>query len=179
MQISKIHSDNDFAQVYPDFINISIKSPEQRVFLAANRNESSFGCSWVELEGIIENKSKPIPDLSRLSGADLVLSARAYMALKETLETYGEFYKIPFKGESYYLFRCLNIINKVDEEKSQLDDEDEIVELHFRNKDVDSQLIWSTQYGYGGGLFCSQKFAEILDQMQLTGLRLNQNLASS
>lgn len=175
--IYKIHSNDSFTTIFPDMKEISIQTPDREAFLKAKNTGAGFEGSWVELDGILEDK-KPLPDISRLTGQNMVFSPRAYDLLSEELEKYGEFLPVLLNGEVYKFFRCLNLIDKVDLNNSCLNNFDEAEKMHFISDDVNDQLLWSTKYGKERGLFCSDIFKNLIEENNLTGLSFNDNLIS-
>lgn len=178
MTIYKIHNDGGFAEVHPDLKNISIKSPDRQIITSAIREFSSYNGGWVNLEGIIEENSKPIPAITRLNGPDLVLAPAAYEYMHEELSEYGEFYDIHLKGESFHLFRCLNRIENIDKANSSLNEFDEIVTLGFLPEDIKGHLIWTTSFDGGEGLYCSKKFKALVNEKSFSGVEFDVDLAS-
>lgn len=177
MTVFKIRSDEAYSLVYHDVKQLSLKTPDRKALLRGLSSNTSVKNFWVESEGILEGK-QPIPDISRLSGFDMVVSPRAYNTLQPVLAGYGEFLVVPFKGEIYYLFRCLNRVDKVDPDNSSLNEYNEAIGLKFLPGDVEGQLIWATTYGVTRGLFCGAELKKIVQDAGLTGLVFDEKLTS-
>ena len=106
-----------------DFINLMPENYSDAEIFHFSYHNMSLAPWWKNVEShFTQSEDSPlltIPDVSLwLSGAALVLSAKAYDALQETLTAFGEFLPVNCLGEIYYIFNCLTF-GEVDKEQSQ------------------------------------------------------------
>jgi hypothetical protein len=174
MTIFKIHNDENYSLLYPDFKKISVKTSDRKAFNHALFSHESFGDLWVELEGIVEG-NKPLGDISYISGSGIVLSSAAYVVLGSVISSYGECHSVVHGGELYQLFRCMNRID-VDNSLCETNDYDDVIKLGFHANSVQDQVVWVTEFDKYNGLFCGDKLREIINCAGLTGLRYGEAL---
>lgn len=178
MPTYKILSNNkNYATVYPDIASISVETSNPDLFFENHRKYLPLAEAWVELEGKVEG-SKDIPDISRTSGFDLVLSGNAYKALQPSLSDCGEFLGVLINGEKYHLFRCLNKIKTVDENNSQIGDFKEVIKLAFKPEDTKNQIIFANKFGINRSLYCDDSLKSLIDSSSLTGIIFSKDLAA-
>ncbi len=66
-----------------------------------------------------KKKQKPVADLSHLAPGSIVLNAKAYAALSELMQQFGELLALDGKGVDFYFYNVTNLIDCIDVEKSE------------------------------------------------------------
>lgn len=128
----------------------------------------------------LTNKNAIIPDISLSMSGTLVLSPKAYRLLGELMKDYGELLPVEADGETYHLFNCL-AIGEADMEKSKFDYEDEhgtkmgITHLEFP-ENVKDNLVFKTQAESCITIFCNDRFKDIVESYNLTGIKFDEKL---
>jgi hypothetical protein len=128
----------------------------------------------------LTDESAPIPDISPWIYSTLVLSPKAYRFLGELLTGSGEFLPVEANGETFYIFNCFVAVD-ADEEKCQYDYEADdgtkmgITHLEFLES-ASENLVLKTSADFCVTLFCNEKFKNIIESFDLTGVRFDTNL---
>ncbi|HWV15382.1 MAG TPA: response regulator receiver protein [Cellvibrio sp.] len=127
------------------------------------------------------SRKAQIPDISCWVDATLVLSAKAYRLLKDTLENSGEFLPVQVSGDLYYIFNCF-ILGKPDEEKCTFNNE-EGVRAGLKHLELDSSasnlLLFKVQLENCLTLFCNERFKDMVTSLELEGLIFDRGLIVS
>ncbi len=115
---------------------------------------------------------------------NLALNQKAYEALKDELEPYGEFLPVKCAGNTYWL---LHTTKKTDMETVDLKasertiDEGGFIDLKklvFRQDAVKDFLIFQTPYSDYRNLYASEKFKTLVQKSNLSGLIFSEDLIS-
>jgi len=121
-----------------------------------------------------------IPSISQWEG-EMVLSPTAYQKLKVTLGDDCEFLELLIGGETWQLVNVLTHIDEVDQTNSELEMMDGLVvdikKLAFQTDKVKDTLLFRTHYGERTDVYCSDKFVRLFNELGLTGLIFQEDLA--
>ena len=122
------------------------------------------------------------PDITVWFTSDLVLNHKAYRELKEPLAHYGEFLPLTCEGNPYWLLHVTRTtgMESVNERRSKrtIDEADFITveALEFNAEFVQDSLIFKSIYDEGRTFFCNERFAEIVSDAELRGLKFTTDL---
>ena len=123
------------------------------------------------------------PDISEWQSGDLVLSDKAFSLLHKYLSDYGEFLPVQCNNDNYYIFNILNIMNVVDMNDSEQDIDQGIYmginKLSFKEDLLADTLIFKTKFDNLTGVYCTDTFRDLIDELGLTGLLFTDDLTSS
>lgn len=111
----------------------------------------------------IQGSENLVPEVVLWRETCLALSPTAYRYTFDALKSYGEFLPILVGDAQWYVFNCTSVVN-VDGEKTN---ENTIV---FDGYSVSNKLIFKCLYTHGVGLYCTEKFKEIIEQYGLVGI---------
>jgi len=119
-----------------------------------------------------------IPDVSIWIDASLVLSPKAYRMLHEPLQSSGEFLPVIVEGQTYYIFNCLTL---GDEDKGNckfeyIDDMPMGLETLRFQESSSNLLIFKSTLQSCLTLFCGNKFKDVIESFELTGISFDENL---
>lgn len=132
-----------------------------------------------EFVGIDGDDNAPIPDIAKWIDATLVLSPKAHRLLGETLAEFGEFLPITIGGEVYQIFNCLTFA-KIDESKSKKSYYDGVESgvsaIVFDSKDVESKLIFKTDYNSCVELYSNDRLKDLCQGFGLRGVQFSEEL---
>ncbi len=76
----------------------------------------------LEIQPFIEKRKKiqkPSPDIGHLTVGSIILNRKAYLALKDLLQKFGEFIEVDCLGEPRYFYNITNLISCVDVQGSE------------------------------------------------------------
>lgn len=130
-----------------------------------------------------EQNITSIPDISCWVTDDLILSQKAYAALKEDLSPYGEFLPVTVESLPYWILHVnkFAIANAIDEENSERIINDagliNMNKLAFHENAVNNLLIFKTEYSGYKNIYCTEKFKALIESLGLKGLRFTRDLA--
>jgi hypothetical protein len=132
-----------------------------------------------EFVAIDESEGAAIPDLSYWIDASLVLSAKSFRLLGDVLKPWGEFLPLSVRGETYYIFNCLTLVN-VNEEKSEKllygGEEAGIKSIVFENNEIADKIIFKTRYNSCFNLYCTEYLKNIIEDYDLSGVIFSEKL---
>lgn len=173
---------------YTDFLNLEINKKKlmlavgkkiggSKAFMSYGWDNLSLeeawvdqGASYVKVEGL---NAKIRPDITAWNGANLVLSAKAYDALCERLDRYGEFLPITIDGEASFVFNCRNLVI-ADKSVSEADIVDDlwmgVKSIGFTNEDVQNNLLFKSKFDRCSSLYCGEEFKALIEGLELEGL---------
>lgn len=138
---------------------------------------------WIPVDVKFESDSKKntIPDISVWNLSCLVLSQKAYEALKETLNPTGEFLTL---NNNFYLYNCLESVTaeSVDVKKTKLKIEEmnsnHIPQsLGFLPEKIKGKPLFKPGFLENSFLVCQDSFKKIAEDNQLKGVIFEENLA--
>ncbi len=118
----------------------------------------------------------PIPDLSVRSGR-MFLSKQAYSVLFPIIKDCGDFLPVNYALGSGYFFIPL-LVAKVDNHVTQMNEWEEITSLGFIEEDVKEYPIFRTDYDTYYRLFCQEPIKKAIEDNNLTGLYITNDLAN-
>jgi len=179
------------SDAYNEYLNIDIDpfdlleamggsiSPEQ--FDSYAWDLRSLRDIWVDIGGsfMADDESLIKPDIAIWDSSNLVLSPKAFMAIGDKLEKYGEFMPITIEGETYQVFHCLNAINAdLSVSKSIIKEGfwQGVSALGFDEYSTINQLVFTARFDRCSTLFCSDDFKQLIDSHMLKGLIFNEDL---
>jgi len=140
--------------------------------------KSWWATPHTEFVNLTGNSTASIPDISEWVDSTLVLSPKAYRLLGDLLLSSGEFLPVVAKGETYYIFNCF-IIGDVEDDKSEYEYHEDVrlglISLEFKDS-ASKNLIFKTPVESCLTLFCNQRFKEIVESFELTGIQFDTEL---
>ena len=125
-------------------------------------------------------KKKPVPDIINDYGK-LFLNEKSYQLLLPLLSQSGEFLSVIYQNEPGYIFNPLKVADEVegvDEKLSIKNNYSEIESLFFREENVKHFPIFKTQFDSYIGIYCNQKFRDIVEKNNLQGLNFREDLGN-
>ncbi|MGI9278736.1 MAG: hypothetical protein ACR2PX_03790 [Endozoicomonas sp.] len=180
MKIYKISSCDRFAVITPNYIGAMKKLSNPWELLDAVEQNKSLKDLWVEHEGIVEKKKKPLADICKASTGQLVFSELTVKKIDKELSVYGEFLPMTYKERRYWLMNIQNSIpadggNSI----SDRSDKDWFDKITFKEKDIQNQLLWTTPLDHNTQIFCSQRFIDLIEESGFKGLKFEESLAAT
>ena len=122
------------------------------------------------------DQKRKIPDLEVHAGR-LFLSAKAYKILKPLIENDGEVLPVTYENGSGYFYIPLRVA-EVDPAVTHKDEWEEIVSLGFSDENVQDWSLFRTEYNGCMRLYCQEAIKEAIEDAQLTGLYITNDLAN-
>lgn len=122
------------------------------------------------------DEKKELPDLAVDKGR-LFLSIKAYESLKPLIENDGEFLPVTYENGSGYFYIPLRVA-EVDPATTHRDQWEEIVSLGFDEEHVKDWSLFRTEYNACMSLYCQEKIKKAIEEDQLTGLYITNDLAN-
>ncbi|BFM15464.1 hypothetical protein R50073_16470 [Maricurvus nonylphenolicus] len=185
--VYKLRSDrNNYlcAEISPD--ELEQKLGEDHFFLL---DEPTWVDFWVpmqvEFKDLSDNQNVTTPpDITCWFTDQLVLSEKAYNALKLDLEGHGEFLPLSCEGITYWLFHVTSVVpdEAVDQEHSHRDVEEggfiDVKQLSFNNQHMADYPVFKTHYNGLKNVFCTGEFLRSIESEKLAGLLFHTDLAS-
>lgn len=126
------------------------------------------------------DKNKKIPDIEVSSGR-LFLSEKAYQVLKPALENDGEFLPVTYENGQGYFFTPLHVAEDVDAINTELSQENGwnyFDHLVFYEDRVKEWSLFRMRHDGYRSVFCSNEIRQIIEDKQLTGLYITNDLAN-
>jgi hypothetical protein len=137
---------------------------------------------YAEFKQIEDKPPAAIPDICEWRGASIVLSPKAYKALRTTLNNFGEFLPVICERETYYIFNCLTF-GQIDEINSKQDIQDGVFmgtkNVRFNSVDIADKAVFKTKLDRCLTIFCSSKLKDAVTSNNLTGIEFKEDLADS
>lgn len=171
--IYSIHPDIEKFQLFSIDGKFARKALGEDTMFHFDESPISYSDVWkpMELEFYISGKQKtlPIPDISQHYGR-LFLNEKAYAALKDILESCGEFLPVFYAGETGYLFNLLALEdNALNKDLCKKNEWDEIVWIGF-NEELVANPVFRIEYDNFFSIFCTEKFHSAYMEAELNGL---------
>lgn len=142
--------------------------------------------AWQPIKGKFYPKiggATAAPDITTYSTDLLVLNQKAYDALKDTLEPFGELLPILVEDQTYYLLNVLSRLadEVIDAENSEYEyyDEEEVgfKVLNFdANKIPQDSLLFCIQNKFAYNIYCDDRLKSLIQDKGLAGLHFNTTL---
>jgi len=178
--IYSIHPDVEKFQLFSIDGKFARKALGEDTMFHFDESPISYSGVWkpMELEFYISGKQKtlPLPDISQHYGR-LFLNEKAYVALKDILEPYGEFLPVFYADGTGYLFNLLALEdNALNKDLCKKNEWGEIIWVGF-DEDRVSNSVFRTEYDNFFSVFCTEKFHSVYMASELNGLVFTQNLA--
>jgi hypothetical protein len=132
-----------------------------------------------EFVTIDNDQTAPIPDISKWIDASLVLSAKAFRLLGDTLKEWGEILPITVGSENFYIFNCLTFgaVQKDLCEKSFYKGEEVgLKSIVFDHTDVAEKVIFKTDLNSCMELYCGDRLKNVIEEYKLTGVIFSERL---
>lgn len=111
------------------------------------------------------------------SGSEIFMRPRAVEALRSLLEDFGEILPVDDEaGAELYVFHCLNFVDALDKELSEIEYFDDAVKIlrvahyQFRPEVIAEQDIFRLVQRRPGSIFVSQRFVDAVEAAKLIGL---------
>lgn len=130
-----------------------------------------------------DNKKNATPDISVWNLSCLVLSSKAYDALKTILNPIGEF--LPLKN-GFHLFNCLSSVggDSIDQSKTtfkieQIDTNHAPASLGFLPEKIAKIPLFKPGFSENSFLICQNEFKRIAIEHGLKGVIFEENLATT
>ena len=144
---------------------------------------------WQPLSGYFYDHSDQsnvikVPDITTWFLGDLMLNEVAYEEMKDHLSPYGEFLPITVEGIPYWVLHVTKFtdMSYVDHESSErfIDEAQciNLVSLSFKEEMLNDLLIFRTEYSGYQNVYCTDKFKDLIEKMDLKGLLFQTDLAS-
>lgn len=142
---------------------------------------------WVPLEiqfsddSDRQNVTTP-PDISCWFTNELILNEKAYLAIGEQLEPYGELLPANCEGIGYWVLHVTRRtgMDAVDLEQSAREVAAsgviELQTLAFNDDAINDELIFKTEYNDFQSIFCTETFKELVEAADLKGLAFSSDL---
>ncbi|WP_153301815.1 imm11 family protein [Endozoicomonas arenosclerae] len=127
---------------------------------------------WVKCEGVLEDDLAP-GDICRLQVNELMLSEKAYSVLKPILTEVGEVLPVTYQGADWYFLNVLKAID-ADESNSHQNEFSQVDKIAFKSCDIEGQTVWTSPFGHYSYLYCSERFVELVQVAELTGIAFEQ-----
>ncbi len=168
----------DFKAMRRQFNDVKVWFPQENTSLI-----DKLKTEWIPVDVKFESDSKKntIPDISVWNLSCLVLSQKAYEALKETLNPTGEFLTL---NNNFYLYNCLESVTaeSVDVKKTKLKIEEmnsnHIPQsLGFLPEKIKGKPLFKPGFLENSFLVCQDSFKKIAEDNQLKGVIFEENLA--
>ena len=125
-----------------------------------------------------DNK-KAVPDISLRLGK-LFLNERAYQVLKVLLESDGEFLPVITEFGGGYIYNCLTVaddLNATDEKLCIHDPLNDRFSIGFIESRLVNCHVFRAQID-PAGYFCKQKMKDLVEQNNLTGISICENISN-
>ncbi|MEQ3762551.1 MAG: hypothetical protein ABNH15_05785 [Alcanivorax sp.] len=123
-----------------------------------------------------------LPDVSVWGNGWLVFSSEAREKLAKYLIDAGEFLPIAVEGSKMFVFHC-TVWGKEDKAECithYIDGEaDGLDYLTFDQVDIQAKLLFKSKLQGGSALYCSSSFKALCHELELNGLRYDENLINS
>lgn len=175
----------EYRELDLDSYDVFLYAPEgtdMETILKFNETNTSMSEWWQTIPCGFYNEAndqhKGIADITLWWGASLLLSKKAYNFLKDSIEPFGEFLPLTVSYEPYYIFNCLSYgIDNLEacESEHRQGERLWVTKLDTRPKDK-GQLLFKSEYERGNTLLCNERFADIVNQLGLTGLSFDSEL---
>lgn len=170
----------DFKSMRRQFNDVKVWLPQENASLT-----DKLKTEWIPVDVKFEsdNKKNITPDISVWNLSCLVLSTKAYNALKETLNPTGEFFTL---NNDFYLYNCLESMNadSIDVNKTKIKIEEmesnHIPEsLGFLPEKIKGKPLFKPGFLENSFLVCQYSFKKIAEDNQLKGVIFEENLAQT
>jgi hypothetical protein len=188
MKIFKILRDSDHYMEFSTDLEEMLDEIGPKIgdleFMHFSRHNLRLGEHWTDFSGTfkkVKSNASQTPDITCWRGATLVLSAQARDLLGEQLSSYGELLPIRCNDETYYIFNCLELASIDKSLSKQTPLEHGLIEFQkivFNENDIAGKLLFKSQEEGCTSIFCGEAFAKLLDQTNLKGLKLSENLSA-
>lgn len=142
----------------------------------------SLASNWMNIEASLEQRKidalcDNTPDITFWHHS-LALSEHALSKLESELEDLGEFLPVKVNNQSWYVFNLLTKADSyIDMQNSEKDIENNtqvgIKSLCFSS--TPEHLIFKTDYDSNVRIFCTDKFKNLIEDNELSGLRFDLN----
>lgn len=182
MTVYKISFDREnFLSVNIEIDELFEKMGEDFLFLNGTKRSKEWQAVAADFYSFNGNdKSCFMPDISDWLG-NMVLSQKAYVALKDNLDKFGEFLEININNEHWYIYNVTSISNAVDESLSKhtvMNGEVSSVEKIIINENDLNAPIFKIDYDELVSTFCTDDFKNLVLNNQLKGIKFKLDLTS-
>jgi hypothetical protein len=186
MKILKILRDHEHYMEFTTDLEEMLDAIGPRVgdleFMHFSRHNLSLAEHWESFSGTfkkVRTGADQLPDITCWRGATLVLSDAAKNVLETQLKACGELLPINCNGQTYYIFNCLELASLNMDLSKQLPLEQDLIEFENivfdKSNSQEIQLFKSKEEGCTA-VFCSEKFAQMVNENGLKGIRFLGNL---
>lgn len=140
---------------------------------------------WKQVDVCFEDvlvSNSQLPDVSVWLRTFLVLSPKAYSALKGSLELAGEFLPIRVDDDSWYIYSCFHFGQEDQDqcvEKIEYGFSAGVEKLVFVENDINKKVLFKSRLDGASNLFCNQRFVEVFQEHDLRGITFTDELAGS
>jgi len=142
-----------------------------------NCEAKSYRQNWSPLDVTfvvrIDSELKALyPDISEHNGR-LILTEKAYRALKDIMEDDGEFLPVKIDGQDGFIFNPLKIaedVNGLDEKLSIKNEWGDIENTAFHEHAVSDFMLFRARFGGYRDLFCQDSFMNAVKEAGLNGV---------
>jgi len=152
-------------------------------------DEPKWAGFWKTLEAEFHDDSddqnvQSLPDITCWFTDQLVLSDKAYRALSEVLDSYGEFLPVLYKDMPYWVFHVtkltgLDVINSDDSSRVvEASGHIDVTKMLFINSKIENQLVLKNEFDGYRNVYCSDEFKALVENAGLGGLVFSEELAS-
>ncbi|WP_444893711.1 imm11 family protein [Microbulbifer sp. TRSA001] len=122
-----------------------------------------------------------IPDVYLWMNVFLMVSKKAKDVLSPLLDIFGEFLPFECNGDEYFIFSVYSVIEP-DPSKSKILLNDGIYagisSLSFKPETIGTHILFKTSFDRFSYLYCTDKFKDIIESNELTGLHFSTDLSS-
>ncbi|MHA2828633.1 hypothetical protein [Vibrio harveyi] len=140
---------------------------------------------WKQVDVCFEDvlvSNSQLPDVSVWLRTFLVLSPKAYSALKGSLELAGEFLPIRVDDDSWYIYSCFHFGQEEPDqcvEKIEYGFSAGVEKLVFVESDINKKVLFKSRLDGASNLFCNQRFVEVFQEHDLRGITFTDELVGS
>ena len=127
-----------------------------------------------------------VPDISLWTTDQIICNQKAYDALREALNSYGEWLSITVEGIPYWLLHVtkktgLEVVDVKNSERTIITfvNHIEVQKLIFKNELLESLLIFKTEYNNYRNIYCTEKFKKLITESGLKGLIFSTDMTNS
>lgn len=168
----------DFKALRRQFNDVKVWFPQENTSLL-----DKLKAEWTPVDVKFESDRKKnlLPDLSVWNLSCLVLSSKAYAALKDFLDPIGEFLAL---NEGFYLFNCLDTVaaDSIDTTKTKIQidniDSNHIPKaLAFLPDKIAGKFLFKPSFLENSFLICQDELKNIATEQNLAGLIFEEDLA--
>ena len=181
-------------RIHPDRLNFSLMTISTKEILDKLGREYPFHIDpspksykdiWSALEVDFYDSSdrgtaSDLPDIT-VGNGKFFLNTQAYEKIHSLLDPYGEFLPVKYGDKAGYIFNCLSLAEDVDglDKKLSIKNEyEDLQSLVFYEEKITSMAIFRTEFDGYMGFFCTDKFKDAIERIDLKGITFSIDLGN-